>query len=470
MGRIFLSAGHSGYVSNSTDPGVVVSGTTEAREMILLRDMVVTELRSRSFEVLSVPDDLGAIQTIAWINARDQVGDVALELHADAVSNGVIRGASVFYIASNDERRRHAELLLLALLRRVPQLPNRGAKSDTAIGIGSLGFCRQVIPPSLLMEVGVLTNPDDRYILQNRRREMALGIADGLAAWSRTVAGISPNPIAPPAPTPSPVPSPAPPAPPAPGAYLPINININGQNYGEMGILINGNAYIPIDLADRLGIDLSQTSHVRKISYRYVVYVKAIELREYNLSVAWNSSSRTIFLRSALQLCPGLIDRISGHGNTSEVQMLMFLKATNEAAISQFPEMAKLYREEGMVEGVNYDIAFAQMCVETNFLRFGATTQPNQYNFAGLGSVGGGAEVASFPNARIGVRAHIQHLKAYANTEPLVQDLVDPRFRFVTRGIAPLIGQLSGRWSADVSYGDRIMATLRRLYETAGLL
>ncbi|PLZ82487.1 hypothetical protein CBP20_05230 [Fischerella thermalis WC213] len=61
-------------------------------------------------------------------------------------------------------------------------------------------------------------------------------------------------------------------------------------------------------------------------------------------------------------------------------------------------------------------------------------------------------------------------MKAYASLEPLVQDVVDPRFRFVTRGIAPLVGQLSGRWSADLNYGDKIMAMLKRLYESAGLM
>jgi hypothetical protein len=70
----------------------------------------------------------------------------------------------------------------------------------------------------------------------------------------------------------------------------------------------------------------------------------------------------------------------------------------------------------------------------------------------------------------LGVRAQIQHLKAYASTEPILQDIVDPRFRFVTRGVAPLIAQLGGRWDADLQYGPRIMAILRRLYETAGLL
>ncbi len=450
MGRIFISAGHGGIEEGGRDPGSIAGGTTEAQEMILLRDQVLPDLRSRGFEVLSVPDDLSMSGTIQWINSRAVTGDVALEIHADAFSNPNIRGATVFYIANNTERKNHADLMLLALIRRVPQLPNQGAKPDTATGVGRLSFCRDTILPSLLMEVGYLSNPDDRYLIQNKRRDMALGLADGLAAWSRAVSGSGPTNGS--------------------TTYPPINININNQTYGEQGIAINNNAYIPIDLVDRLKIDLTTAPNVRRVQYQGVVYVQAIALRDYNISVTWDNASRTVILRSILPICPGQIDQIMGHGNTSEVQLMMFLKANNENALSQFPDLPKLYREEATIEGVNYDIAFSQACVETNFLRFGSNLKPSQNNFGGLGDVGGSPEGATFPSARLGVRAHVQQLKAYASLEPLVQEQVSPRFRFVTRGIAPLVGQLSGRWSADPQYGEKILAVVRRLYESAGFL
>lgn len=450
MGRIFISAGHGGIERGGRDLGAIAGGTTEAQQMILLRDQIVPELRSRGFEVLSVPDDLSSDESIQWINARSRPGDVALEIHAGSSPNPSVRGTAVYYIANNTERKNHGELILLALLRRLPQLPNRGAKPDTATGMGFLAFTRDTILPSLLIEVGYLTNPEDRFIIQNRRREMALGIADGLAALSRAVSGTEPGGNG------------------TDVTYPSINIKINNQTYGEQGIIVNNNAYIPIDLADRLGIDLSTVPGIRRLQYRGVVYVKAIELRDYDVSVGWDAATRTVILRSILQICPGQLDRIMAHGNTSEVQLMMFLKANNEDALAQFPDLPKLYREEAAIEGVNYDIAFSQAMVETNFLRFGGDLKPSQNNFGGLGSVGGDPEGATFPSARLGVRAHIQQLKAYASLEPLVQEVVSPRFRFVTRGIAPLIQQLSGRWSADLNYGDRIMAVLRRLYESAG--
>ncbi|NEO26313.1 MAG: N-acetylmuramoyl-L-alanine amidase, partial [Kamptonema sp. SIO4C4] len=374
MGRIFVSAGHGEIEGGVTqDPGAIAGGTTEAQQMILLRDLVVPELRSRGFEVFSVPDTLSLRDTIRWINNRARQEDVAIELHADAYSNPSARGATAFYIAGNNERKQHGDMVLLALIRRLPQLPSRGSRPDTATGVGRLGFCRDIAIPSLLLEVGFLTNPDDRNLILNRRRDMATGIADGLEAWSRDVSG-----------TTQPEQS-----------YPAIGIRINGQSYGEQGILINNNSYIPVDLVDLLGVELGDNPKVRLVEYRGVVYVKAIELRDYTISVSWDNDARAVVLRSITQICPGTIDRIMSQGNTSEVQLMMFLKANHENALEQFPDLPKLYREEAAIEGVNYDIAFSQMCLMTNFLRFGGEVKASQKNFANLGAVGGGTQTAT---------------------------------------------------------------------------
>ncbi|BAZ41707.1 cell wall hydrolase/autolysin [Calothrix sp. NIES-4101] len=443
MGRIFISAAHGGREGGRIDPGTVAGGTTEAREMILLRDLIVTELRSRNWEVLSVPDDLSAQGTITWINSRSRPRDVALEIQTDAAASPSVRGATVYYIANNSDRRKHAEILLLALLRKIPQLPNRGVKPDTNSGFGSLIFCRQTTIASLQMQVGFLTSPDDRSLLQNRRRDFAVGIADGLASWAGI---IDPGSIPPEI------------------NYPIININVNGKNVNEKGVLINGNSYIPISLLNSLNIDLSTAPDIRQVAYKQIIYIKAVDLQRFNVSVGWDGTTRTVKLRS--NLASGQIDKIMSSGKTTKEQLESFLKNNHNNALIQFPDITQLYIDEANKEGVNYDIAFSQMCLETDYLRFSGDIKAEQNNFAGLGTVGGGSESATFESARIGVRAHIQHLKAYASSEPLQEEVVDPRFRFVTRGVAPLVGDLSGRWSASLDYGTRILAILRKLYDS----
>jgi len=168
------------------------------------------------------------------------------------------------------------------------------------------------------------------------------------------------------------------------------------------------------------------------------------------------------------QALTGQIDRIMGAGVTSEVQLLRLLQLNN-APLNFYGDLPTIYREEAMIEGVNYDIAFCQMCLETGFLQFGGDVKPEQNNFGGIGAIGNGVRGDSFSDRRIGIRAQIQHLKAYATTTSLVQPLVDPRFSLIKRGTAPLLSQLAGKWAEDVNYDKKIMAILRRLYELSSL-
>jgi len=156
--------------------------------------------------------------------------------------------------------------------------------------------------------------------------------------------------------------------------------------------------------------------------------------------------------------------RIMGEGRSSNRELVDFLLRHNPAVGRQRAgELARTYRREADKEGVNYDIAFVQMCLETGFLKFGGDTSAGQNNFAGIGA-DGSRPGDSFPTLQIGIRAHIQHLKAYASTRPLNLPVVDPRFDHIKRGIAPTIFHLSKRWSVVPDYGERLKVLLDKLY------
>lgn len=78
--------------------------------------------------------------------------------------------------------------------------------------------------------------------------------------------------------------------------------------------------------------------------------------------------------------------------------------------------------------------------------------------------MGGGAGGETFDDVRTGIRAQVQHLKVYASTEDLVNGCVDPRFDLVTRGCAPYLTGLNGRWAVSgTTYGQDIAAMVERL-------
>jgi N-acetylmuramoyl-L-alanine amidase len=460
MGKIFISAGHGGFEGSFRDLAEIAGGTTETAELVATRDLVIAELRSRGIAIALPSDDLNLAETIAWINARATSQDVALALHMDTVNVSELRGATAYYITNNAIRKRQAEIITSALTKRVPEITNRGAKADTIASIGSLSFCRQTSIPSILLELVFANNSQDRLIVQTRRRDYAIGIADGLQTWLNETATTIP--VFTPSHRPSHI---------KPVTYPEININLNGQSYEEKGILVSGNVLVPADLVDRLGFALNQIPLSCRFRYQSIVYVQAIALRELNTSVAWDSTTRTLYLKTIFKVFAGQIDRIMGVGNASEVQMLMFLKNNNESVLTNYGDIPRFYREEAEIEGVNHDLAFCQMCIETSFLRFGRGIEPEQNNFASLGTAiaGSNGSGASFADQRLGVRAHIQHLKAYASNAPLFQPVIAPRFHLVARAIAPVLSELIGRWVIDPLYDRKILALIRRLYESAGI-
>jgi hypothetical protein len=128
--------------------------------------------------------------------------------------------------------------------------------------------------------------------------------------------------------------------------------------------------------------------------------------------------------------------------------------------------LAQLYIEEGAAEGVKGDVAFMQAIVETGWFRFGGSVPAWKNNFAGIGATDTNPAPATFPDARTGVRAQIQHLRAYADPSatscsqpPLHRPCVDPRFGLVTpKGKASTWNQMgNGNWATSSTYATSIL-------------
>ena len=110
-------------------------------------------------------------------------------------------------------------------------------------------------------------------------------------------------------------------------------------------------------------------------------------------------------------------------------------------------EFVNLAYEEASIEGVRGDIVIAQAIWETGYFQYGGIVDANDNNYAGLGATGASGVKEKFDTPRLGIRAQVQHLKAYASTDSLVLDLIDPRFKYVTRGSAKSVEELSGKWA-----------------------
>ena len=163
--------------------------------------------------------------------------------------------------------------------------------------------------------------------------------------------------------------------------------------------------------------------------------------------------------------------RITGKSVATVAQMKSYIKKVNPDVETKVINMIKYYIFEGNTENIRGDIAFAQSCLETgNFTFKGSAVTLDQNNFAGLGVTQKGMKGESWDTAQLGIRAQIQHLKAYANTENLAQECVDSRFKYVERGVAPYVEYLGIQenpskkgWAAGANYGNKIINILNAI-------
>ena len=160
---------------------------------------------------------------------------------------------------------------------------------------------------------------------------------------------------------------------------------------------------------------------------------------------------------------------IAGDTNTNVDQMVRFYNNSGREYPDDVYDMygaptiedfCQIVYEEAEAEGIRAEVVFAQVCKETGYLQFGGDVSPEQCNFAGIGAVGGGACGEFFKDVRTGIRAQVQHLKAYSTVEELNGACVDPRFDYVKRGTSPYVEWLGiqenpygGGWAAAEGYG-----------------
>ena len=116
------------------------------------------------------------------------------------------------------------------------------------------------------------------------------------------------------------------------------------------------------------------------------------------------------------------------------------------------------------IYGIDPIRAISQSILETGWFKYGGSAvTPDQHNYCGMGVTSNGVKGSSFDTVENGVRAQLQHLFAYGSKEalPSGETLVDPRFKYVTRGLAPTWEELAGRWCVPGYEGNDPEASMK---------
>lgn len=153
-----------------------------------------------------------------------------------------------------------------------------------------------------------------------------------------------------------------------------------------------------------------------------------------------------------------------------ETQGAEYPRSLKEGGAETIEDFCSIILEEAEEEGVRAEVVYVQAMLETGWLQFQGVCKPSQFNFAGLGATGGDEPGNSFVDVRTGIRAQVQHLKAYASSEELNQECVDERFSLVTRECAPYVEWLGIQenpygmgWAAGEHYGEKLRNLLAEL-------
>ncbi|HWP97113.1 MAG TPA: stalk domain-containing protein [Syntrophomonadaceae bacterium] len=214
------------------------------------------------------------------------------------------------------------------------------------------------------------------------------------------------------------------------------------------------------------------------VNNRTMVPLRAIS-EALGAQVDWQPSTSSVIITTSGLTSGVVVDKqisIMGQSVATSAELRSLLRQNNPSA----PDLVDLYLNIGRDYGVRGDIAFCQAAKETGWWKFGNEVQPEQNNYCGLSATGSpmtgledlrgadpnrvhfaaGQYGAYFDTPATGVEAHIQHLYAYASKNPLPigKTLLDPRFKLVSKGVAPYWTDLNGRWAVPGDgYGESIL-------------
>ena len=131
-----------------------------------------------------------------------------------------------------------------------------------------------------------------------------------------------------------------------------------------------------------------KTLHIKRLLKRLFLFLALISL---------------LLCFSCRSVPPSIPKAIMGTGRMTQEQLVSFfltqtaLAQTGEVDQEKVERLAAYYVKESAVEGINADIAFVQMCLETGFLRFGGLVTADMNNFCGLGAINAENPGLAFP-------------------------------------------------------------------------
>lgn len=180
---VILDAGHGGK-----DRGAKVESVLEKRLALTTALLVKRSLETLGYRVVLTRSHDVSLSLPRRVGLANKMGaTIFVSLHYNSASNPQAKGVEVFYYLSKEDAARAKESKHLANCV-LYQIVDQTSMSSRGVKKGNLYVNREAEMPSILIEGGFMTNPEEFANLKNRDflNKLAHGIARGIDKYLKT--------------------------------------------------------------------------------------------------------------------------------------------------------------------------------------------------------------------------------------------------------------------------------------------
>lgn len=171
MKKVFIDPGHGGK-----DPGAVGGGLRESDINLSVAKHVVTELKRHNVDVtMSRNTDIDVTLQNRTTNANSKKVDGFVSIHVNSYSDSTAKGVETWCYSSNNLA---TDIHNSLVIDKSIYSKNRGIKESKTLYV-----LKNTTMKACLVELGFISNNDDRVLLKNKQKEMAIAISKGILKY-----------------------------------------------------------------------------------------------------------------------------------------------------------------------------------------------------------------------------------------------------------------------------------------------
>ncbi len=191
--KVCIDPGHG-----ANDPGTVSGKRMEKTDNLALGLELERQFAAQGWQtVLTRNDDSRIILAHRTSLANSEKCDLYLSVHRNGFVSASANGAEIWLHSQASERYKGWAADILAQLAALG-FANRGVKLGHVSGSGEYAVNRDTVMPSMLLELGFVTNERDNTLFDSKQKQICTAIVRSSSKFLDYAYNENPNPVQPP--------------------------------------------------------------------------------------------------------------------------------------------------------------------------------------------------------------------------------------------------------------------------------